>query len=307
MVTIGRDAEIAPPILFSGWNDRIGILRFFKHIRRETMRQMMLADHDLDVHTEIVFVAENLDHSPAWILRRRRPVGDFDIDHDIFQVVPGGASRRLLPQHSMRALLALQFFDCLRRLCFLPSALGILHPLGYHDLLRDLLVDRSYEVVPASVVKLPYHGRMRPSDQAHDSSFGAAIGTNVANFHDDAIAMHRRSHRWGRNKNVSHQARFQAFVERVGFRNDEAEAIAVHAQTAHGHVLAGGSLRNRVTVRTDLLKLTRGHQLFEAFEQLAAGVSMNSQFAQQLLEAGSVFGLALDLLQDDGIGKHGRR
>ena len=53
------------------------------------MRQVMLADHDLDVRAEIVFVAQNLHYPPARILRGRGPVGDLDIHNDVFQVVPG--------------------------------------------------------------------------------------------------------------------------------------------------------------------------------------------------------------------------
>ncbi len=58
----------------------------------------MLADHDLDVRAEIVFVAQNLDHAPARILGGRGPVGDLDVDHHVFQVVPVGAARGFLAQ-----------------------------------------------------------------------------------------------------------------------------------------------------------------------------------------------------------------
>ena len=72
------------------------------------MRQVVLADHDLDVHAEIVFVAQNLDHPPARVLRGRGPVGDLDVHHNIFQVVPVGAPRRFLAQHAVRTLPALR-------------------------------------------------------------------------------------------------------------------------------------------------------------------------------------------------------
>ena len=52
------------------------------------MRQVVLADDDLDIDAEVVFVAENLDHAAARILRRGWPVGDLDIHHQAFQVVP---------------------------------------------------------------------------------------------------------------------------------------------------------------------------------------------------------------------------
>ncbi len=51
----------------------------------------MLADDDLDIDAEIVFVAEDLHHSALGILRRRRPIGDFYIDGDAFEIIPLGA------------------------------------------------------------------------------------------------------------------------------------------------------------------------------------------------------------------------
>ena len=73
---------------------------------------------------------------------------------------------------------------------------------------------------------------------------------------------------------------------------------------AHRHVLARSGLRNGVAVGPNLLKLSAGHQVFQALEQFAAGVSVDPEFARQLLEARCAFGLLLDLLQDGGIGKH---
>ncbi len=57
------------------------------------MRQVELADDDLDVHAEVVFVAENLDHAAARILGRRGPVGDLHIHHQAFEIVPLAAAR----------------------------------------------------------------------------------------------------------------------------------------------------------------------------------------------------------------------
>ena len=68
--------------------------------------------------------------------------------------------------------------------------------------------------------------------------------------------------------------------------------------------LPGGGLRNRIAVGADLLQLAARHQVLEALEQFAAGISVDAEFARHLLEAGSAFGLLLDLLQDGGIGKH---
>ncbi len=154
-------------------------------------------------------------------------------------------------------------------------------------------------------MKFPHNSRVCPPDQAHDAPFGAAIRTDIADFHQHAIAVHGRPHEGRWNENVPSQLRFQALVERVGFRNHKPEAVAMHAQPAHRHVPACGGLRNGVAVGPDLLKLSPGRQVFQTLEQLAAGVPVDPEFTRQLLEARGAFGLLLDFLQDGGVGKHG--
>ena len=85
---------------------------------------------------------------------------------------------------------------------------------------------------------------------------------------------------------------------------NKSEAVAMHAQPTHRHVPASGGLRNGIAVGPNLLKLSAGNEVFQALEQLAAGVSVDAEFTRQLLEARCAFGLLLDLLQDGGIGKH---
>ena len=160
---LGR-RELKP---FSDWNDGVSILRFGQHRWRETMRQVMLADHDLDIGAEVVFVTDNLHHSTARILSGRWPVGDLDIHDDIFQIVPIGAARSFLTQYAVRTLSAACGFAG-RDVCvnIQRRFFRILHPRRNHNLLRDFLIDRSDIVPPAAVVKFPYDSRVCPSNQA---------------------------------------------------------------------------------------------------------------------------------------------
>ncbi len=207
----------------------------------------------------------------------------------------------------MRALSAAHWFAARGVIACVAAQhrfLRILHPRRNHNLLRYFLIDRSDVVPPAAIVKFPHDGRVSPSDQAQDTAFGAAVRTNVADLDDHAIAVHGRSHGRRRNEDVSHQSCLQARLERIGFRNYKTEAVAMHGQPSHRHVLAGGGLRNGIAVRPHLLKLAARHQVLKALEEFAAGISMDTEFARHLLEAGRAFGLLLDLLQDGGIGKH---
>ena len=91
-------------------NDGIELLRLLQHLDREAVRQVELADDDLDIDAEIVFVAENLDHPAAGILRRRRPVGDLHFHDHAFQVAPLVAASLLAENAISVGLL------CVRRL-----------------------------------------------------------------------------------------------------------------------------------------------------------------------------------------------
>jgi hypothetical protein len=63
------------------------------------MGQVKLANHDFDVDSEIIFLAENLDHAATRILRGTRPVGDLHIDDHAFQILPVGMHRGFLAYH----------------------------------------------------------------------------------------------------------------------------------------------------------------------------------------------------------------
>src|ERR1019366_624149 len=59
----GKLAVVAAVSQCVGGNVGCDGLGFFDHLRREAMRQVKLADHDLDVDAEIFFFAENFDHA----------------------------------------------------------------------------------------------------------------------------------------------------------------------------------------------------------------------------------------------------
>src|ERR1019366_5068471 len=64
------------------------------------MRQMKLTDDDLNVHAEVVFVAKNFDYAATRVLSRRRPIGNLNIHHQAFEIVPFPAAR-LFPEDSV--------------------------------------------------------------------------------------------------------------------------------------------------------------------------------------------------------------
>jgi hypothetical protein len=73
----GKIAVVAAVAQCVGGNNIFDGLRFFDDFGREAVGQVKLADHDLDVDSEVVFFAENFDDAAARLLRGARPVGDF--------------------------------------------------------------------------------------------------------------------------------------------------------------------------------------------------------------------------------------
>ena len=96
----GQRAIVAAMTQLAGRNDRLKLLRLLQDLDREAMRQMELADDDLDIDAEVVFVAEDFDHAPARIFGRRRPVGDLDLDDHVLQVAPLAAAG-LVAEHAI--------------------------------------------------------------------------------------------------------------------------------------------------------------------------------------------------------------
>src|SRR5579862_3474474 len=116
--------------------------------------------------------------------------------------------------------------------------------------------------------------------------------------------MHRIADCRRRNENIPGEPGFQRWIQRTGIGNDEAEAIAVHGQAANCQILVGRGLWQGVAIGIRLDELSRGDQFLQMRIEIAAGVSVNTEFSYELLESSRAFRLPRDVLQDGGIGKH---
>ena len=63
------------------------LARIVQHCLGEQVRDVVLADHDLDIHTKVVWVAEYFEDAAAGLPVQRRPLGDLDIDDQVFEIV----------------------------------------------------------------------------------------------------------------------------------------------------------------------------------------------------------------------------
>ena len=227
----GDDGEIAVVAAVSqrgGGNDAFDGLRFFDDGGRKAVRQVELADHDLDVDSEVGFFAENFDDAAARVLGRRRPVGNFNVDNDAFKILPIGVNFGFVADDAVGGfLLGFELGVGLR-----VGRLRDFHSRRDDDFLIYFFVDRLDVVVAASIVEDADYGGMSAGDGADDAAFAASVGTDVCHFDEDAVSVHGRAGGVGRNKDVSGEAGLEAIVEGDGFGDDEAEAVAMHGEAA---------------------------------------------------------------------------
>ena len=112
----------------------------------------------------------------------------------------------------------------------------VLHPRRNDDFLRHFFVDGLDVVMAVSVVEDADHGWMGAREGADDAAFGAAIGADGGDFDQYAVAVHGGSDGVRRNEDIAGEASFQTGIERSGFGNHEAEAVAMHGQAADEQV-----------------------------------------------------------------------
>ena len=85
----GEVAEVAAALQFSGRDRRGDGAGFGDDRLGKVVGQVVLANDDLDIDAEIVFVAEDFDDAAARIFGCGGPVGDFAIDDQAFEIFPG--------------------------------------------------------------------------------------------------------------------------------------------------------------------------------------------------------------------------
>src|SRR5207302_4674542 len=102
----------------------------------------------------------------------------------------------------------------------------------------------------------------------------------------------------GRNKDVALQLALGPRREGAGFGDDEAVAIAMHAQPADDQVLVGSGSGQSPAFFTDGDELAPAGQFTKKLLQAAAVAALEPQVMDQLFEAGHVLGLSGNVMQD---------
>ena len=96
-----QGAEVTAEAKFQRRDDGGDVLRLIERCCGKMMRQVKLADDHLNVDAEVVGAAENLNDAAPRILRGRGPVGDFNVNHHAFEVVPIRVASGFIAKHAV--------------------------------------------------------------------------------------------------------------------------------------------------------------------------------------------------------------
>ena len=78
----------------------------------------------------------------------------------------------------------------------------------------------------------------------------------------------------------------------------------MHGQAANQQVASLSGLRNGVALGVDLQQFAFTDERVEAVAEFAASFALYAEFAQELLMARRLLGLAGDVAKDGGVGEH---
>src|SRR6185312_2417195 len=179
-------AKVAPLAELRRRNDRLNGCGLIEHFFGKPVWKVMFADDDFDIDAEVIFVSKYFHYAAARMLSCRRPVGDFYIDHDVFEIAPVAAASGFVAQNTMARFLAGSCGDSRLRVSFERSSIStaagvgplargqpgrlppgglwrfrIFHPMWNYDLLRNFVVQRDHVIVPQAIMKNSNHGSVR--------------------------------------------------------------------------------------------------------------------------------------------------
>ncbi len=271
----GHVAEIAPSFQLGGGDGVRNGLSLLQHFGRELMRQVMLADDDFDIHSEIAGAAQNLDHAAHWPRSLLGILQQFDVhDH-------AGEIFHRLHLHRSNA-------DAVR-----PgggrSAARKFHAIGNIDPLVDPAIGGNHVAAAAADFELTDHRGVGALQHLDDFAIGAPTGLDARNSDDHAVAVHGALGLFRRKEDIACDPLHRALGDQ------EAVAIAVHLQASHGEFAAARG--DGVVAGAQLDEVAaRGEPGQSGFEGRAA-IALNAQLADQLLEIGPGVREAGDVVQ----------
>src|ERR1700692_3228116 len=130
------------------------------------------------------------------------------------------------------------------------------------------------------MVKNADNCRMSAIYRTHNASLGPAIISDIRDFNQHAIAVHRRADGMRGNENISGEAALQIRSSRSGIRDDETESIAMKAQLSRDKISSGSSrgLRDCISIRVHLYQLAARNHFLQPTRELLSLIAMQPEF-----------------------------
>src|SRR5215472_880986 len=193
-----------------------------------------------------------------------------------------------------------------RRRFFFIFLLRIFHATRDDDLHDDFFVDGRHIVPAVAIMEDSNHSFLFAFNHADDAAFGAAVVAYAAHLHQHLITVHGAADLGRRDKDVTLELALCARGQRARLRDDEAVAIAMHAQTTDDQILIGSGGRKSPALFADGNELAAVGHLAEKLLQMAAIAAFESEIVDELLEARDVLGLFGDVREDLLLGDHAK-
>ena len=251
--------------------------RFLDHLRWKTVGDVVLADHDLHIHTEFIGGAQHFDHASGRAIAVVAVIQNVHVDNQAIQIGRAGDDT---------------FFHANPVYCRMRGRNG--HVGGDRNPVLHALVVGNHEQALPCDAKFANDAGMGALQNLPDCAFGLAIGPGPRHVPDGAVAVHQAARAVAGNEDVALNARNRV----IG--NQKAVAIAVNAETPGNEFAA--IARRGVLTGFDFDQLAFFHQPLQGVFQHGALLAPHAQFAKEMFQAGPAMRQTVDMLKDHGVG-----
>ena len=181
---------------------------------------------------------------------------------------------------------------------------GVFHAGRDDDFHADFFVEGFDVIVAGAVMEDADDAFLLAFSDAEDAAFTFAVGADAAEFDQHLVTVHGVADFRRRNKDVSEELAAGARRERVGFRGDEAVAVAMHVEAADDEVLRRGGGRESPALFADGDEFLLAGKVAQELLDGAAVFAADAEVVEDLLVAGDVARLLGDVAEDFVCGDH---
>ncbi len=282
MVTMSSLRKSRRPVVLAAGNLVRNRARLFDRLGRKFVREMMLADHDLDIDAEIVLIAQNFNDTSDAVFAVLREFEHLDIDDHAVEVLDRLDFQRSRPDTVAHPVCR----GTLRR---------HLHAFRNLNPLLNAIVRRNHKVAAFSNPELTHDRDMSTTQNPNDLTLGTAFVCKPRDVYQRPIPVHAFRGFAGRKKHIALHV-----IERL-IGNQKTEPVAMNGEPP-AHIFG---------IRTDGYEVTRAkfNQLAfvgEPVERVLQGIAifaLQLQLAHELLKCCARVGKIANVFENARVGE----